>query len=285
MIERHDHGIGDTRLTSERIQLRLLYPEDMPFLYQLSLGPENQFRWRFRSEQPTYADFVRMIGAGVFCQYVVVLRGDKRRIGLAVCYQANRTNRTAYIGVVGDHTTDGSGALVEAGHLLVTHLFECFDFEKLYAECLEYNLDAFRSGMGNDFVEEGRLVRHERLFGRAWDLHILALHREHWHATRERMQRRATSLTANVAGESGPLFEEFSEVLFSALGLEPQVVTAASRLNEDLGFDSITMFEVADILEEFDATISDSEIGSIRTLGDLHFLFLQNRRRGEIKSG
>ena len=184
--------------------------------------------------------------------------------------------------VVGDHTTDRSGALVEAGHLLVTHLFGCFDFEKLYAECLEYNLTAFRSGMGSDFVEEGCLVRHERLFGRVWDLHILALHRDDWNANRERLSRRTTSLKAMITDESGPPFDEFCEALFTALELHTLSVAPGTRLDKDLGFDSITMFEVADILEDLGATISDADLGTLQTLGDLHFLYLQNRRLGDI---
>jgi len=268
-------------LASGRVRLRIVHPEDYPFLYELSLAPELRFRWRFRNEQPPYADFIRSLGVGVFCQYIVVDAVSNVRLGLVVCYQANRLNRNAYIGVQSIPSAHRRGLIVEASQLFIEHLFTYFDFEKLYAECLDFNVAAFRSGTGDAFVEEGRLRDHERFMGRLWDLHIFALYKEAWKVRHEGVLGRATTALAenglSVSG-SGLSFEAFAEVITRAMELEGSTLSAETKFVEDLAFDSVQMFELLIVVEEMGTLIPDSALGEIRTFGDLHFHYLQGRR-------
>ena len=128
------------------------------------------------------------------------------------------------------------------------------------------------------FREEGCLRKHEVFLGREWDLHILALYRETWNQ-RERKLREVTARNAIALDikqrAGGPTFEEFIGFLVSSLGLEDFQLDAESRLVEDIGFDSIQMYETLSAIEDLGACIPDSALEQIRTVGDLHFHTLQ----------
>ncbi|MGH9044284.1 MAG: GNAT family N-acetyltransferase, partial [Acidimicrobiales bacterium] len=161
-------------LVGRWVHLRPVVPADYPGLYAMATSPGQGYRWRFRGGLPSFDDFVRTIGQGVFLQYLVESNSDRSALGLAVCYNADFRNNHAYIALQASARTSGKGYALEGGRLLLDYLFSCYDFEKIYAESPEFVIDSFQSGIGARFVEEGRLRNHERFMGRYWDLYVFA---------------------------------------------------------------------------------------------------------------
>lgn len=271
-------SVPDLSLSSRRLILRPVIPNDYPFLYELSTSPSDFHHWRFRGQQPGFEEFVRLLHAEVCRQYMVVRKTDGQRLGLVVCYQATFRNRYARIALQGARSVQGAGALMEAGRLLVDFLFRCYDFEKLYAECPAFNMVHFRSGLGGLFIEEGCLREHERFFGRSWDLHLLALYRQQWEGRAPDIEVRIARRLADRPDMDVALsFEEFCEIFQIEFDLERGEVRPESRLVDDLGFDSIQLYELLCMVEEMGSFIQDFVLDSVVTVDDLFFYYVQNR--------
>ena len=64
-------------------------------------------------------------------------------------------------------------------------------------------------------------------------------------------------------------FEKVREIIADVLSLREEEITPESRFIEDLGADSLDIFQIILGLEEtFDITISDSDAEKISTVGD-----------------
>ncbi|MGH9090539.1 MAG: GNAT family N-acetyltransferase [Acidimicrobiales bacterium] len=277
-----DLALPDLSLMSRRLFLRPIVPRDHPFLYQLAMAPTEAYHWRFRGRQPSFDDFVRSLYSDVFVQYLIVRRHDGKPLGLVVCYRADHRNRHAHIALQGVPRLQGTGVLIEAGHLFVDFLFRCYEFEKLYAECPGFNMVRFTSALGGLLVEEGRLRDHERMFGRSWDLHMLALYRRTWEqrppSMEERVARRLAEL--QVDGGTGNLtIEEFCALIAREFDLGPEEVRPESRLADELGFDSVQMYELLCILEELGSYVEESTFASVVTVDDTYFRYVQHKNR------
>jgi len=175
-------------LHGTRTTLRVVDPADYPFLRQLASSDTTLLRWRDRGQTPRPEQFVENLWAGVVAQFVVERRATGQPLGLVSCYAADARNRIAHLAVLFDPDADtGRRWRIEGVLLFVNYLFEAFDLRKLYAEVPAFNLDEIRSGIGRLFEEEGRLIDHEYLGGRYWDMHLLALHRERFLVQRHRL--------------------------------------------------------------------------------------------------
>jgi acyl carrier protein len=76
-------------------------------------------------------------------------------------------------------------------------------------------------------------------------------------------------------GDGGIPFEEFAEIVlqeFPGLSEEPSIETDLVR---DLMLDSLAMYDLVVLVEGMGCWITETDLGTIRTLGDLHFLYLQ----------
>lgn len=165
-------------------------PRDLDYLFHLHTTGDHLVRYRLRGQTPSPESFHRLLWEGVTAQFVV--RSDAGApVGLVSCFGADFRNRHAHVGVLGDPAWHGSGVLVAGAWRFIGYLFAEFDFRKLYAEVLEANFEAMRTGIGRLFEVEGRLARHEYLDGDYQDVYVLALDRRRWHEQRERLTSRA----------------------------------------------------------------------------------------------
>jgi RimJ/RimL family protein N-acetyltransferase/acyl carrier protein len=159
---------------------------DTDYLLRLHTIGEHLVRYRLRGQTPSPESFHRLLWEGVVAQFI--LRSDSGApVGLVSCFGADFRNRHAHIGVLGDPAWHGSGVLIAGAWRFVGYLFAEFDFRKLYAEVLEANFAAMRTGVGRLFEIEGRLTHHEYLGGGYQDVLVLALDRERWRAQHERL--------------------------------------------------------------------------------------------------
>lgn len=66
------------------------------------------------------------------------------------------------------------------------------------------------------------------------------------------------------------IFEQVKSVLVERIGVEPESIQMGSKMNDDLGLDSLDRVELTIELErEFDVTITDDEFESLVTIKDI----------------
>ncbi len=142
----------------------------------------NQFRLRGTTASPE--SFLRLLWDRVLCQFAVIDAG--RMVALVSAFEADMRNRHVHVAVVA-RPDAAPGVGLEGLALLMEHLFTEFDFRKVYAEVMESNLEAFRSGLQRVAAVEGRLVDHEYRGGRYEDMLILSVTREGWRVHADRL--------------------------------------------------------------------------------------------------
>jgi RimJ/RimL family protein N-acetyltransferase len=177
-------------LVGRRITLLPVVPDHYQFLYELATSEEIGFRWRYGGQIPQYETFVQQMWSGVLTQFLITQTESGRGLGLTVAYNADLRNGHAYIAAVIDPREAVPGGGVEANALFLDYLFATWNFRKLYAEVLEFNLVQFSSGLGNAFREEGVLRAHHYYAGRFWDQHLVAYYRETWETEGTRILER-----------------------------------------------------------------------------------------------
>ena len=66
------------------------------------------------------------------------------------------------------------------------------------------------------------------------------------------------------------MLERIKEIVADALGTEVNTLTAETSFKEDLGADSLDLFEMVMTLEEeFDVEIPSEDLENIKTIGDV----------------
>ncbi|CAM2868301.1 acyl carrier protein [Hathewaya histolytica] len=66
------------------------------------------------------------------------------------------------------------------------------------------------------------------------------------------------------------IFEKVKNVIINQLGVEEEEIKLESKLIEDLGVDSLEIFEIVMSLEEeFDVEIPNEDIEGIKTVGEV----------------
>ena len=74
------------------------------------------------------------------------------------------------------------------------------------------------------------------------------------------------------------MLEKIKEIAADSLGADVESLTAETSFKEDLGADSLDLFEMVMALEEeFDVEISTEDLENIKTIGEVES-YLQNRQ-------
>jgi hypothetical protein len=165
-------------LRARHVYLQPITPADYQSLQMLELTGELASRWRHRGVTPSPDQWVQTLWAGVLAQFLVVGVASNKPIGRVVVYSPNFQDRYAYFAAMAFQPRERSPLMMLGTALFLRYVFRNWEFEKLYMEVPEYNLDQFASGLGRFFEIEGRLRGHLRMGGRAWDQLILALYRD-----------------------------------------------------------------------------------------------------------
>jgi RimJ/RimL family protein N-acetyltransferase len=174
-----------SRVAPRSVQIRPIEARDYDFLFRLYTTGDHLVRYRLRGITPSPESFVRFLWDQVLAQFIVETR-DGRPIGVVSSFEPDFRNRYVYIAACSVADYQATGLVLEGVALLVSYLFETFDFRKIYAETLESNYAQFALGEGRLFEVEGRMKEHEYIQGRYEDFVLLAIHRASW---REQHQR------------------------------------------------------------------------------------------------
>lgn len=168
-------------LSSRRVFLDDLRPEDYRVLYELSLDPQVRWRWEPSNQGGSFEAFAQRLWDGVFSQYLIRLRRDGNPIaGLIRCYGANFRHQTAQLSLFVAGHAQHTGAGMEACALYIDWLFNHYPFRKIYSESIDFNYQQFSSGEDRYFRVEGRLKNHELHNGQYCDNVIMAFERDHF---------------------------------------------------------------------------------------------------------
>lgn len=171
-------------LTSRRLRLRPVNPDDYKMLFQWHSDVHNLHLWWADRTILSFDEFVddlrRRLRSHIQTMFMVDMLqdGDAIPVGMTYTYNANMVDRFTYLCVYlsPEHTRKGIGP--EAGYLVAKYLFSYFGFRKIYAEIFAYNAASLKSSLRNGFREEGCLKSHRWFGDRYWDLHILAITEE-----------------------------------------------------------------------------------------------------------
>jgi RimJ/RimL family protein N-acetyltransferase len=160
--------------------LRPVLPNDVEYLYRLSVHPDVTWRWRYRGQSISFDQFAQQLWAGTLVHFVVERIEGNQPIGYVQAFDASERHGWCHFAVMLDPALERSGWAIECLALFFNYVFTAWNFRKLYAVALENNFDDLKSGAGRWFVTEGRLEEHEYYDGRYWDLVMLAVRREDW---------------------------------------------------------------------------------------------------------
>ena len=75
------------------------------------------------------------------------------------------------------------------------------------------------------------------------------------------------------------MLERIKEIVAESLGTEAETLTESTSFKEDLGADSLDLFEmVMGLEEEFNVEIPTEDLEGIQTIGDVE-AYIQNREK------
>ena len=195
-------------LEGSRVYLRPVTEADYGFLFALSTDEATGYRWRFRGETPSPEGFTHAIWHNTIAQFIVCSNASDEPVGHVVGFNANMRHRHAHVAMVVRPDRAGRSWALEGAALFIDYLFANWDFRKLYAEVVDFNLAQFASITDLPaFAVEGRLTEHEYYGERYWDVVVVALRREGWQEfmaeTRARRAARRERAGRLVAGAEG----------------------------------------------------------------------------------
>jgi RimJ/RimL family protein N-acetyltransferase len=168
------------QMSSKRVRLRTITDRDSAFLYELMTSPHAGGRVRFGGATPNPEKVAASLWDSVLAQFVIEGLRSEEALGLVAITSPNFRDAFAYISALGTSEAQGSGLIMEGVLLGFHYAFSTWPFRKIYMEATEGSLQAFKSGLNDFFVEEGRLREHVFWNGRYLDLVILAVYRDLW---------------------------------------------------------------------------------------------------------
>jgi RimJ/RimL family protein N-acetyltransferase/acyl carrier protein len=264
----------------KRVSIRPVLPNDRQRLYEWTIHPNNCVRWRFRGGIPDPTEFERSLDAGVLVQFITTRKETVEAVGLVTAYNANHRDGHVFVSALCDPRYQSSGLLIEGFALLIDYLFLNWPFRKIYLESMEFNLGQYANSLGRLLIEEGRLKDHVFYDDRYWDLVTAALYRADW--SKVQLKRAAGLLPFSEGSwekcETDLDLDDFCRLIGSQIStgryVEPR---AESLLAEDLGFDSLSMFELCDLIEQASGVDGVDWLAEVRTVRDAYKWYLTLR--------
>jgi RimJ/RimL family protein N-acetyltransferase len=186
------------RMNTSRVRLRPIAERDRSFLYELMTAPDAGGRVRFGGATPSPDKVASSLWESVLAQFLIESATAEEPLGLLAITSPNFREGFAYISALGMAEAQGTGLIAEGVLLGFHYAFSTWPFRKIYMEAGEDSYDAFQSGLGQFFVEEGRLRQHMYWNTRWRDVFILAVYRETW----ERLVPQMLGRIARSSGDS-----------------------------------------------------------------------------------
>jgi RimJ/RimL family protein N-acetyltransferase len=155
------------------VQLVPVRPGNIPFLYNLAMDKQNNFRWKYHGAIVSMQEFERQLWSGILSQFVVVTTKNEKPIGHVVAYAADLHLGHVFLGGVFVPEVHGKGLSHEAFRIFMQYLQRNFRLRKCYFEFPSYNAAQY-PGSFRDLTEEACLKDHLYYDGRYWDMLIFS---------------------------------------------------------------------------------------------------------------
>lgn len=185
-VARGDELRPSTRIVSAsettRIRLRPLADADIPLLYEASMSPSANIRWRYRGATLSPQEFMEGLHQNVRAQLVVEMKETGDPTGLVVAYEHYGAGGHCKVGFVrfGDHAPNDWGAVYEGLVCFLSYLFTSYPYKKIYAEVPTYNMALVEGVVGDFMTQEGCLEGYLFADGDECSLHVLSMSRDQW---------------------------------------------------------------------------------------------------------
>ncbi len=167
-------------MCSRRVRLRPLTERDSAFLYQLMVSDRSGGRVRFGGATPSPEKVATSLWESVLAQFLIEGRSSTEQLGLVAITSPNFRDSFAYLSALASDQAQSYGIVAEGVLLAFNYAFLTWPFRKIYMEATEESYQAFYSGLGHFFTEEGRLKQHTFWNGRYMDMAVFAVYRETW---------------------------------------------------------------------------------------------------------
>lgn len=143
--------------------------------------------WPWQGRPPSPEAFQETIWLGVLCQFVVEVSSDGRPIGFTSAYGANFHHQHCYVRLGFADSFQGRGWPMEAGHLMMKHLFDSYNFRKIYGEASTESMARIGLPEGTSCQVEGVFREHLFRSDGFQDSIVVAMHRADWEASMPRL--------------------------------------------------------------------------------------------------
>lgn len=172
--------VPELALDGRNVVLRPIRQQDYDLIRQAEMNPEIAGMWRHRGATPSPEAYAESLWSGVLAQFIVIDKARMAALGLVAVHDASFPNRFAHFSAARFSLEPGPPLFIQGVCVFLDYVFAAWDFKKLYSFTTDRSLAHFRSGLGEVFVEEGRLRDHSYFGGQWWDEVILAIYADRW---------------------------------------------------------------------------------------------------------
>ena len=160
-------------LIGKDIYLRPAEPADYEYTYRWFLATDPQSQTCHQAKLTTPADYAaRMAQKEVKLDegdFIIVRIEDDRPVGKLRYLHLNMLNRSAELGYVVDPEEQDKGYAKEGMRLLLRHLFDELNLNKVYAQTASFNKASIKLLESLDFKLDGTLRQHHFYKGDLYD--------------------------------------------------------------------------------------------------------------------
>ncbi len=179
-------------LTTGRIRLRHVRPEDYQRLYEIESDPATLSTWRYRGALPPPEEYEPALWKQtMFLMTVVSVRTDEI-LGYVHLYDVDLRAGHGWMSLYAAPANRTTGTLMEGLMLFTDWIFANTPIRWMYAHAFEMNLSQFASGPRHGLSRHvGTLRERVEVDGVPTDVHVVAISRDGWlnSASRERFHR------------------------------------------------------------------------------------------------
>lgn len=175
-LQKHVNRPAPMGLEGEHVRLRVTLPEDHAAMYAKEVLGPNAWRWRFRGQPVSFAQYEEMVSK-VWEQYIVQDVATGRDLGIVMAYMYAPTDRHCEMAAfrldedkqVKDLVPDipvAASPMMQGMALFFQHLFETYGLQKIYLRVGEFNVEQIEGGLTHFCAHEGRKEKHVFANGR-----------------------------------------------------------------------------------------------------------------------
>jgi RimJ/RimL family protein N-acetyltransferase len=171
-------------ITTTRIVLRPVLPDDYPQLYEIESDPSTALTWRYRGALPPPQEYEPALWRQTQQIMVVEGRSTGSIIGYLQLHDLDLRAGNGSFSLYSGTAHRGTGLVMEGLMAFCEWAFGQWPIRWLHAHSFEHNVRAFESGLRRgEAVRLGVLRERMLVDGELTDVHVIGIEREAWLAS------------------------------------------------------------------------------------------------------